>query len=364
MVTSFGGKVILPGDPDWYLRESEQLFTTAAAAVGPDAFVFSAALEGERYSLSDRYARFYRYDRGHWLCVEVAASLTDLLVAQQSTVERDGLVVLSADGEVWFVADNIQSEQIPVGDSQILGDLTRLRQMAGTYFAAGLSGQCYRRQGSSWIADDAGLRGFKPPFPRKRPGDLGETTDIKDVATLANGDQYLCGSVATARPAIFWRPGGNGRWQWLGYAIDDPSYDYLVPVRFLIEPPDTVWITTTKGMLVRGNAAQGFRIATDVAIAASGGAAGVRASFSNAVFYNDTIHAGSNIGPFRLRPDGGWDAFAPTVVQKSGEFPFANGLLEVADSVMWAFGVRSVARYDGQTWQPVAIPPLYARQQP
>ena len=364
MVTSFGGKIILPGDTDWYLRESEELFLTAAAGVGPDAFVFSAAVEGERYGLSDRYARFYRYDAGRWLCVEVAASISVLLVIQPPDAGGEGLVVLGADGEVWFVGDNTRSEQIPVGDSQILGDLTRLRQTAGTYFAAGLSGQCFRRQGSSWGGDDLGVRGFEPSFPRKGAVDQGEITDINDIATLANGDQYLCGSVATARPALFWRPRGIGRWHWLGYAIDNPAYDYMVPNLILVEPPDTVWITTNKGVLVKGNAARGFQIATDVAVATRGGAAGVRASFSNAVFYDGAIHAGSNIGPFRLRANGGWDEFAPVRTVEPGDLPFANGLLDVSGNVLWAFGTRSVARYAGQQWAPVPMPSVHQTKTP
>lgn len=362
MAVDFGGAVILPEDAKWFIPLSENLYILASGAVGPDAFVFSAALDGERYGLSAPYSRFYRYDAGRWLCVEVDAAISDLLVLGAPQAGGEGLVVLGAEGEVWFVGTQTRTEQISTAqEGRFLGTMVQLRRGPETLHAVGLSGLCFRRRKTSWIGDDKGVRGFEAPFPRKRPVDVGQTTDVSDVATLPNGDQYLCGSIAIARPSLFWRPGGTGRWRWLGYAVDDPAYDYMVPGRILVEPPDTVWITTNKGVLVKGNAAQGFRIATGVA---RGGADSVLASFSNAVFHDGAIHVGSNVGPFRLRTDGGWDAFAPQTVPKPGEYPFASGMLDVSDSIIWAFGVRDVARYDGRQWHRISMPPVHRTAEP
>lgn len=363
MAIDFGTTIILPNDAGWFFPRSESLFIQAFAVSGPDSFVLSAAFDGEINVLSGPYSRFYRYDKGRWLCVEVEAAIADLLILGDLGPKEEDLVVLGTEGEVWFVGSQTRTEHIPnVKDGEFLGSLTRLRRSGGILFALGFGGYSYRRHGNAWVNDDQGLAGFEPPFSRKRKVDAGEYMDGNDIVTLANGDQYLCGAVATARPALFWRPAGTRRWQWLGYAIDDPSYDYMVPITLLVEEPDTVWVAVNEGAMFKGNAATGFRIVSEFAQRPAW--AGDRVWFDNAVFYRGEIYAGSNFGAFRLRSDGSWDYVGPNIPPKEGEFPYGGGSLGVSGDILWTFGPRDVARFDGREWQRVPMPSIYRDNPP
>ena len=363
MAVGFSDAVILPTDPAWFFPRSESLFIQAFAVTGPHSFVLSASFDGEINVLSGPYSRFYRYDKGRWLCVEVEAALIGIIIINDSVLGSEELIVLGTEGDVWLVGDRIRTEHIPnVEKGQYLCSLRVLSSTGGQLFALGFEGHIFRRHDGAWLNDDEGVLGFDPPLPRKRAVDVGQLTDGSDIATLANGDQYFCGSVATARPALFWRPAGTRRWQWLGYAVDDPAYDYLVPITLLVEEPDTVWVAVDEGAMLKGNAATGFRIASEFAQRPAW--AGDRVWFNNAVFYCGEIYAGSNFGAFRLRPDGSWQYAGPDVPPKHGEFPFGGGSLGVSGDVLWSFGPRDVARFDGREWQRVPMPSIYRDDPP
>ncbi len=283
----------------------------------------------------------------------------DMLVTERLLEPPDELVVLGSDGEVWFVGPNTRLEQIPDPRSKrYRGGTNILRRFEDTFFAAGLGGQCYRGHQGIWVHDDLGMLDFAPTFPRMRPGDVGQPADIADLITLTNGDQYACGTLAIARPALLWRSRGVGAWQWLGSGVDDPYYDQMSFRGMLADDQGMVWITTNKGVLFKGNAAQGFRPATERARSATDPSDILR--LNQIMYYRGAIIAQSNEGPHRLRKDGGWEAL-PKLPPKEGEVrarpQSAGGRLEAYGDVLWSMS-RNAARFDGQTWTRFPMPSI------
>ncbi len=359
MVEEFGTTVILPGDPRWFIPASEARIITAAAVVNANAFVLAMVLDGEIYSSAEAYSRFYRFDHGKWLCIEVETSITDMLVVERLVDPPDELVVLGVDGDVRYVTQETRSEYILGPETQMVGT-TVLRRFDDIFYAAGLVGQCFRGYNGTWRHDDEGMLDAAPTFPRMRPVDVGCTIDIDDLVMLPNGDQYACGSLATARPALFWRPGGTKKWHWLGSGVDDPVYDQMVFRGMLVDDDGMVWITTDLGVLFKGTAARGFGVATETAFSATH--PGSKLRFRQIVHYQGAIIARSNEGPYRLRRDGGWEAL-PKMPPREGRpraKPIAaGGKLEVYGDLLWSLSANA-GRFDGQTWTRFPMPSTLA----
>ena len=364
VVTHFGGSPILPDDPRWQIPATENFSIFASAALGPDAFVLSAVLDGNEYSLDDPYSRFYRYDAGRWVCVELDETLADLLVLHTTGAGGAELLALGQEGQIWFVdGAGAREERIPeAGGDGRYGLLNFLCRSGPDLLAAGQGGQCYRRHDGAWAHDDAGMLAFAPAFHRQRPVDIGKPATLTDLVQLPNGEAYACGNIAIARPALFHRPSLGAPWRWVDLSAGGAAYDFVVPRRMLALSPDDVLIATNKGVLLRGNAHNGFQIATKTATwDGPDRSRGAPIRFRNVVSFEGGLYAGSDLGAFRLDGERWHDIAGPPQlsVYSSEDGTYVDGRLEVVGNVMWAFGARSISRFDGNTWTRIPIPPIY-----
>ena len=363
VVTHFGGSPILPDDPRWQIPATENFSIFASAALGPDAFVLSAVLDGNEYSLDDPYSRFYRYDAGRWVCVELDETLADLLVLHTTGAGGAELLALGQEGQIWFVdGAGAREERIPeAGGDGRYGLLNFLCRSGPDLLAAGQGGQCYRRHDGAWAHDDAGMLAFAPAFHRQRPVDIGKPATLTDLVQLPNGEAYACGNIAIARPALFHRPWALLGVGWTSAPAALPTTSSFPAGCWHFRPttslsPPTRACCSAATLTTASRLPPRLRLGTGLTVLAA-----PPSRFRNVVSFEGSLYAGSDLGAFRLDGERWHDIAGPPQlsVYSSEDGTYVDGRLEVVGNVMWAFGARSISRFDGNTWTRIPIPPIY-----
>jgi hypothetical protein len=202
------------------------------------------------------------------------------------------------------------TELIPVTEE--LGHVLRIRNIAGVIFVCGMSGQVYRRRGSTWSPIDEGIRGI-------------EGLDFEDIGGTGDNDLY---AVASSGDAYHF---DGRRWE----KLDFPSNRPLSGVRCIHS--DEVYVCGNDGNLFRGKLNQ-WEFIGDPGIDDNFWAV---EKFGNTVFvaYDDGLfaHDGSGLNKVRFRVRGEVDGYR----------------LHANDGVLWSFGEEHLLRFDGLAWHRV-----------
>ncbi|KMO43635.1 hypothetical protein VQ03_07420 [Methylobacterium tarhaniae] len=111
----------------------------------------------------------------------------------------------------------------------------------------------------------------------------------------------------------------------------------------LVDDADTVWICGREGTLLRGNARQGFTL-----VPCEG-----RPDFNSVTRFRDKIYLSSYAGPRGVFVCDG--RIRQLTTGPTAVFKDINTVDGVAEA-LWAFGLTSVARFDGTAWERIKLP--------
>jgi hypothetical protein len=214
----------------------------------------------------------------------------------------------------------------------VYGYVNEIRSLGSNLFVCGGGGQIYRRERDAWehIAP-----GFQTPARAPLGGAIHEKgSDLAHHFTSIDGphgnDIYVVGHDGEVQHF------DGHEWQ----QCDSSTDEILLRVRCADD--DLVWACGFNGTLLRGNASQGFK--------------NVSAYDMNVIFHDLCLYAGmpylaSNDGLFRF--DGHRIESVP--------LQFADGdnavcALDARDGVLWCFGYRAIATFDGGQWRHITHP--------
>lgn len=144
-------------------------------------------------------------------------------------------------------------------------------------------------------------------------------------------DVYMCGQDGAV---YHW---GGTRSQ----KIPVPTAAFLNDI--LVDDTDTVWICGREGTLLRGNARRGFTL-----VPCEG-----QPDFNTVTRFRDKIYLSSYAGPRGVFVCDG--RVRQLTTGPSAVFKDINTVDGVADA-LWAFGLTSVARFDGTKWERIKLP--------
>ncbi|MEN3233676.1 MULTISPECIES: hypothetical protein [Methylobacterium] len=144
-------------------------------------------------------------------------------------------------------------------------------------------------------------------------------------------DVYMCGQDG----AVYHWDGTRSQ------KIPVPTAAFLNDI--LVDDTDTVWICGREGTLLRGNARRGFTL-----VPCEG-----QPDFNTVTRFRDKIYLSSYAGPRGVFVCDG--RVRQLTTGPSAVFKDINTVDGVADA-LWAFGLTSVARFDGTKWERIKLP--------
>jgi hypothetical protein len=260
-------------------------------------------------------------------------------------------VILSEEGHVRFIGSHQPAvEKIPGAGvysegAQGLGYLSDVRQIGEHLFAAGYSGQVYKRlEPDRWVHMDDGIL-----QERGMNGGQYAVTAINgphENAIYAAG--YVNGPGYPARASF-----------WDGRAWSDVRLPYGTGriTGIHVESESRIWMCGSDGTLLLGNAADGFG-----RVSAMGGTQ----LFFSACQFQDTIYLGSDAGLFAYDPGKPAEGIRQVTTGLVPELQDAN-VVDSRGKVLWSIGPKDIARFDGEKWERVQCPvnpPIKKKRKP
>jgi hypothetical protein len=240
---------------------------------------------------------------------------------------EEGQVGRTGDDE-YLLYERIKGSGVHNETAINLGYLNRLRYLHGTLFAIGNSGQVYRRLGvDQWEHMDVGL--LQSPITADRPSR--EMIDLNDIGGPAANDLYACGDY-------------RNLWHWNGTIWTQIELaDYISHLQEIcVVSADEIYVCGYNGCLLKGNVRDGFK---DVS------AHDVNVAFLSVHRFNDQLFLASAEGLHIY--DG--KTIKVYATRLKPELQDAHQL-DSADGVLWSFGYKDLAYFDGKTWTRVDHP--------
>jgi hypothetical protein len=302
------------------------------------------------------FTRILRHDNGAWATTDLDQQAQSL--CQVSDVAgRTSLFVMSRDGRLANVdgggpATKIEDAALG-GEPYQLGFLNTLRLVGGALYAAGFGGQIYRRadDGAWRVLSEALLDGAYPD----RNWILDYARNPKLLDDPETKRQYLQ-RLRSEAPKMFWALAGTSEtsvdvggeqavgllYNWDGARLSPCDLPTAKAVRDILVAPDgTVWICGREGILLAGRDRR-FEVVVDL---------GPQARFASLAWFDGRLYVGASSGPHALYVLDG-QAAKPV---ETGSLEDAH-TIQSAGSALWAVGGKRLARFDGRTWEGVAVP--------
>jgi len=265
------------------------------------------------------------------------------------------LAVLSDSGELWLGDGEHwpHQEKIPGTqsykntDGETWGDLCALRQIGRHLYACGYHGQVYRRGAdNSWQAIDEGLR--QSPKTSVKDCLHPQVIDgLHENAIYAAGFQHNSGLAAQA--AFY-----NGQY-WREVAL--PERNNCIH-DIWIENEQRVWLCGDDRTLLLGNVEQGFHQPC-----LNEERNGTMGDFTSLCPYQNKIWLAARLDEAELFV---YDPAQPQLdpqpvyldfgAPPHSDFSFAPHSLKVDGQYLWALSDDAIARFDGKSWQRIALP--------
>ncbi len=242
---------------------------------------------------------------------------------------------LTEEGQVGSMQDDdylhyerIEGSGVHNETAQNWGYLNRLRYLYGTLYAIGNSGQVYQRLGKDqWEHMDAGL--LQSPITTDRP--IREMIDLNDIGGPASDDLYACGDF-------------KNLWHWDGAIwkrISLPEgISYLQEI--CVVSKDEIYVCGYNGCLLKGNSQDGFKDVSDIED---------NDAFLSVHRFDDKLLLATATGLHTY--DG--KKIEEYFTGLKPELKDAHQL-DSADGVLWSFGYKDLAYFDGKKWTRVDHP--------
>jgi hypothetical protein len=306
----------------------------AGVAVYEDVVFVSCRYDNYQNDVDDLSRQFF-FDIdvgwGHWgdtpgLLVSIVARTDVEMEYTVFALSEEGFVGVSGDD--YLVFEKITGAGVNMPDSENWGYLNRLRYLHGTLYAIGNSGQVYRRLGTDqWEHMDEGL--LQPPITV--PREITDMIDLEDIGGPAPDDLYACGGFTYL---FHW----NGT-VWSRLKMPD---HVRRPKEICVISADVIYVCGYNGCLLKGNARDGF---VDVSTH------DINADFLSIHRFGDTLFLAAAEGLYTY--DG--KAIKPYSTKLKPKLQDAHQL-DSADGVLWSFGYKDLAYFDGKTWTRVHHP--------
>jgi photosystem II stability/assembly factor-like uncharacterized protein len=360
-------------------RFSEFQRLRAAHAISTNRFCLAI----HELEVDDQFSIILEYDGAYpqpWTRVEVLRNISGVSARADATEQDRPYVAVSDEGDVFFlgergiVTEKIRGAGIYSDDADGSGAINGISIQTGDLFAFGFGGQVYRREGDNhWIrlalsdvqASKCGNFAFfcggheKQQFAggslaaefQKAPDELREERRRAAAAGDFDKFQELSKQIESWKEdqGIVRIPTGillAGSPDTLT-RIEIPSNETLTAIH--IASPDQIWIVGTGGLILHGNARDGFK---DVS------------------FHGDRDKNLVSVTKFRDRmviaSDYALHWFDGHILTplKPKLSPFINkGVptplkVQAVDDVLFYFDYKhGVHRYDGENWEEIVIPP-------
>lgn len=262
--------------------------------------------------------------------------------------------VLSREGQVNIYGPGGEPDttfQIPdagvFDDSAIgLGYVNRIRAIGSNLYVCGQSRQVYRFDwngrdlaAGQWVDFAGPMR--QPPMSEPpedsndaeafdRWLDENDAIDFVDIAGPSESDIYAVGNEA-------WHWDG-AQWTQLGIPTDEP------PAAIKVMSADLIYIVGHNGTLLAGNARDGFRDQSTV---------DDNQNFTGVEWFGDRLFLASNFGMFTFDPaTRKIERYVTTLKPDLKD----THMLEAKDGILWSFGFKDLAWFDGSRWTRVDHP--------
>ena len=315
-----------------YAVDVDQLYVSASADVY-EAYAPFTALYNWSPELADGAPNSeWRYRFVDWH----ASSVTTFIPA-------DGddwwLCALSEEGHVLFTGAGLAPEKVP--DAGVFsegaagyGYLSDLQQIGEHLYAAGYSGQVYKRTGPGrWHHMDQGI--LQPA------GMQGGQYSIQVINGSAEDDIYVAG--CTNAPYYPVRASHWNGSEWRDIALPEVA-ERITNIH--VESKDRIWLCGSNGTLLLGNARDGFRSLSTV---------DDNQLFLSITLFEGRAYLGSNLGLFMYDPANATAGIRPVVTGLEPELQDAN-VVDSVEGMLWSIGPKDIARFDGQSWSRIHHP--------
>lgn len=276
------------------------------------------------------------------------------LIVSVTYWEADQLrCVLSQEGQVNIYGPGGQPDhtyQIPeagvFGGAAIgLGYVNRIRVIGDHLYVCGQSRQVWRFEwdgrdlaSGRWVDAAGAMRQraiSEPPDDADEEAfdrwlDDNDAVDLVDIAGPGEQDLYAVGDQC-------WHWDGH---QWQQLAL--PTDEALAAIKVM--SPELVYVVGHNGTLLAGNARDGFADLSSV---------DDNQNFTGLEWFGDRLYLASNLGLFTYDP--GTRRIERCATDLSRDLQDTH-LLEAKDGVLWSFGFRDLAWFDGKRWTRVDHP--------
>jgi hypothetical protein len=208
-----------------------------------------------------------------------------------------------------------------LADVARLGNVNRVRNIAGNFYICGYGGQVYHRVDGHWVHFDTGLLVSRPNAT---------SVDLLDIDGSGPNDIYAVGTGG----AIFHYDGS----QWS--SIDSPTNVHLTGVKCV--NMDEVYICGFHGTILRGNHLGWEVLSSNDEVS----------NFYSLEYYANAVYLASATKLVKLVRD----KLAVIVIDIDIGDALTFHRLHANDGVLWSFGTDHLLFFDGVQWRQVVHP--------
>ena len=269
------------------------------------------------------FSRMFFNDRGDWVYHDLEWDVKSVCV--QRTTQRRQCVALSMQGDVEYqFVGGSQIEKIPgAGTFDGAGAMTQIREIGDILVACGYEGQVYWRAPSGWQSLGGGLAHFATP---------GRSVDLNSVDGTGPDDIYAVG----LHGRIFHFDGKA--WS----EMDSPTNVHLERVR--VVAGGHILVCGNLGTVLQGDR-RGLAIAP---------IDGFIEHLWGIELYKGKVYA-AHMGGLMVFDGRGWSP-VDMGLDKRLRLPDDGYRLDAFDGVLWSFGPKRIAVFDGQAWTAMPHP--------
>ena len=325
------------------MSKTEPVTFQAACVIEAD-YVYIAAKPDALHS-EENFARLFFYDAQNKTTLWLHHDLPDWKVASMCVVSKQTTrprmyAALSEHGDIEFTwpggrsVESIAGAGLRLSEPPIFGYVKSIREIAGELYVCGSGGQVYRREEGTWnhIAVSLKAHASAPQsgsFTIDK--DFGKH-EFSDIDGYESSDLYVVGGDGD----VFHFDGQT--WS----RCNTPTDEILLSV--VCSPNKEVWIAGFNGTLLCGNVDNGFREYSNY---------DDNMIISSVALFDETPYLAANEGLFFF------DKKTKRIVRVKSklqpEIADAN-VVVVRDGVLWSFGYKDIAFFDGKSWTRVDHP--------
>ncbi len=266
-------------------------------------------------SLADEYfSRCFYFRDGVWK----GGDITDSVHSVTYDPASETALWLGLAGKVTTTTLGRRATET-LADVARLGNVNRIRNVAGDFYICGYGGQVYKRTNGSWVHYDAGLLVAKPDAT---------SVDLMDIGGSSSDDLYVVGT-----GGAIWYQEGSG---WV--QLDCPTNVHLNSLKYVNR--DEIYVCGNRGIVLRGNRLGWSLISHD----------SVTMDLYGIESFGGDIYVSGMDGLFRV-VDSGLEAVN---VLTGHDSALTFHRLHANDEVLWSFGTDHLAFFDGTAWHFVA----------